>query len=142
MISFVLHHNNNVNPFPARLALKDFILSNARRFYSSMGNSLRRKGLIATSSKTYVSIFKKWRPKFPSTKLAMQTHCLFLFLSCESPWKTPHGDCKQAKIIQGAITSSFRFFGAVQIAQWPKNECVKTNILQYYNNCVIGLEKK
>lgn len=73
--------------------------------------------------------------QFPSTKLSMQTHCSFIFfffLSCESTWKTPHGDCKQAKIVQRAITSSFRFFGAVQIAQWPKTEIVKTNILQYY----------
>ena len=39
------------------MALIDFTLSNARRFYSSMGNPLGVKGLTATSSKT-MSPFK------------------------------------------------------------------------------------
>jgi len=39
----------------------DFTLSNARQFYSSMGNPLGRKGLNTTSSKTYVPIFKLWK---------------------------------------------------------------------------------
>ena len=38
-----------INPFPSKWVLRaliDFTLSNARRFYSSMGNLLDRKGLI------------------------------------------------------------------------------------------------
>ena len=46
---FLTKINRNVfNPFPFEWvlrALKDFTLSNARRFYSSMGNLLDRKGL-------------------------------------------------------------------------------------------------
>ena len=37
-----------INPFPSKWVLRaliDFTLSNARRFYSSMGNLLDRKGL-------------------------------------------------------------------------------------------------
>ena len=48
----VSSHNKSfimlLNPFPSKLvlrALTDFTLSNARRFYSSMGNLLDRKGL-------------------------------------------------------------------------------------------------
>ena len=43
----------NFNPFPSKWVLRaliDFTLSNARRFYSSMGNLSDRKGL--TTSKT------------------------------------------------------------------------------------------
>ena len=38
------------------MALIDFTLSNARRFYSSMGNPLGVKGLTTSSPKTYVPI--------------------------------------------------------------------------------------
>ena len=42
------------NPFPSKWVLRaliDFTLSNARRFYSSMGNLLDRKGLNAITSR-------------------------------------------------------------------------------------------
>ena len=42
------HFYNLINPFPSKWVLRaliDFTLSNARRFYSSMGNLLDRKGL-------------------------------------------------------------------------------------------------
>ena len=38
------------------MALIDFTLSNARRFYSSMENPLGVKGLTTSSPKTYVPI--------------------------------------------------------------------------------------
>ena len=41
-------HHSTINPFPSKWVLRaliDFTLSNARRFYSSMGNLLDRKGL-------------------------------------------------------------------------------------------------
>ena len=50
------------NPFPSKWVLRaliDFTLSNARRFYSSMGNLLDRKGL--TTSKT-MSLLTPSRP--------------------------------------------------------------------------------
>ena len=40
-----------LNPFPSKCVLRaliDFTLSNARRFYSSMGNLLDRKGLSSS----------------------------------------------------------------------------------------------
>ena len=43
----------------------DFTLSNARRFYSSMGNPLGRKGLTTTSSKN-VPIFKSNHKELPA----------------------------------------------------------------------------
>ena len=53
-----------INPFPFEWVLRaliDFTLSNARRFYSSMGNLLDRKGLISSSfynNSWKVSMFK------------------------------------------------------------------------------------
>ena len=55
-------------PFPARLALIDFALSNARRFYSSMRNPLGRKGLVTERkpirkySQFWVDIFRARHP--------------------------------------------------------------------------------
>ena len=45
-------HYVPINPFPSKWVLRaliDFTLSNARRFYSSMGNLLDRKGLFMKS---------------------------------------------------------------------------------------------
>ena len=38
------------------MALIDFTLSNARRFYSSMGNPLKWKGLTTQKAKNYVPV--------------------------------------------------------------------------------------
>ena len=38
------------------MALMDFTLSNARRFYSSMGNPLGVKGLTTWKAKNYVPV--------------------------------------------------------------------------------------
>ena len=49
------------NPFPSKWVLRaliDFTLSNARRFYSSMGNLLDRKGLRHSTMSS-----RKFRPK-------------------------------------------------------------------------------
>ena len=37
--------NRELNPFTTKNVLRDFTLSNARRFYSSQGNPLAVKGL-------------------------------------------------------------------------------------------------
>ena len=45
------------NPFPSKRVLRaliDFTLSNARRFYSSMGNLLDRKGLFRTGCLSFL----------------------------------------------------------------------------------------
>ena len=44
-VRYNFEHELEKYPFPARLALVDFTPSNARRFYSSMGNPLGRKGV-------------------------------------------------------------------------------------------------
>ena len=66
-------HAPRYNPFPSKWVLRaliDFTLSNARRFYSSMGNLLDRKGISKPysiiCSTMIVSVFRvtwshKWR---------------------------------------------------------------------------------
>ena len=52
-----------INPLTAEWALRaliDFTLSNARRFYSSMGNLLDGKGLKTMNFKRVVWFIKKW----------------------------------------------------------------------------------
>ena len=57
------------------MALTDFTLSNARRFYSSMGNPLGLKGLTTRKAKNYVPV-KKWQQLpgcvFPWSALVLQ----------------------------------------------------------------------
>ena len=53
---FILGERGPFPPYECQMALIDFTLSNARRFYLSMGNPLGWKGLMTRKAKDYVPV--------------------------------------------------------------------------------------
>ena len=70
-----------INPFPSKWVLRaliDFTLSNARRFYTSMGNLLDRKGLRKISNKhkqEEVHFYQNFIFRFPDLYSKSRLNC-------------------------------------------------------------------
>ena len=77
------------------MALIDFTLSNARRFYSSMGNPLGWKGLMISGVLLISPSFSSMQGFLPFIEMHCHNHCFDQFLRLNSVMNVLSGPCRR-----------------------------------------------